>query len=226
MQRVFGCWFRHSELITADAYKQLLQSSTEILEQDQHGIKVVRLSNGDILKTFRVKHLISSARFFSYARSFCRNAERLKILAVPTVQIKHLYHFKESTNTVVIYQPLVGETVKHLLDKKMLTEELAEKLGKFIADLHDSGVYFRGLHLGNIVLTPTGDFGLIDISEMSIFPWRLGCRRRLRNFARFWRAFEDKFSFGYSGIHALIKGYHASCNKVDMKLKEIEKRLL
>jgi len=226
MQRVFGCWFHRSELLTQATYEKLLEHATEILEQDQHGLKVVRLENGDILKIFRVKHLISSARIYSYARSFCRNAERLKLLGVPTVQVKNLYHFKESSNTVVVYQPLEGKTVKQLLNEKCLTESLTEQLGQFIAHLHDTGIYFRALHIGNIVLTPAGDFGLIDISEMSIFPWRLGCRRRLRNFARFWRVFEDKFTFGYNGIHYLIKGYHASCNKVDVKLKEIEKRLL
>jgi len=226
MRRVFGCWFQHSELLAEDAYQRLIKSAPVILEQDQHGIKVVLLESGDILKTFRVKHLLSSARFFSYARSFCRNAKRLKMLGIPTVEIKNLYHFKASTKSVVVYRPLEGETVKNLLNQELLTDDLAEKLGKFIADIHDSGIYFRGLHLGNIVLTPEGDFGLIDISEMTIFPWRLGCRRRLRNFARFWRTFEDKFMFGYAGIHALIKGYHASCSTVDIKLKEIEKRLL
>lgn len=226
MRRLFGGWFYSSELLTEDQYHHLLKSAKEILEQDQHGLKVVRLENGNVLKIFRVKQLISSARIYSYARSFCRNAERLKLLGVPTVQIKNLYHFKESSNTVVVYQPLEGKTVKQLLNEKCMDESLAEQLGQFIAHLHDTGIYFRGLHIGNIVLTPAGDFGLIDISEMSIFPWRLGCRRRLRNFARFWRVFEDKYTFGYSGIHYLIKGYHASCKKVDVKLKEIEKRLL
>ena len=44
-----------------------------------------------------------------------------------------------------------------LLRSRPLTEELLEKLGGFIAYLHDWGVYFRGLHMGNIVLTPSGD---------------------------------------------------------------------
>ena len=226
MQQVYGCWRWRSELLTVDGYRALLKTAGKILERNEEGVKVARLENGDILKVFRVKHLISSAHIFSYGRSFCRNSQRLAAMNIPTVQVKHLYHLQGSSSSAVIYKPLEGETVMELLRSQRLNEVLSERLGGFIAHLHDSGVYFRGLHMGNIVLTPSGDFGLIDISEMTIFPWRLSCHRRLRNFARFWRTLEDKFTFGYSGIHALIRGYHASCRKIDMKLKEIEKTLM
>jgi len=145
---------------------------------------------------------------------------------IPTVQVKNLYHLQGSSSSVVVYKPLEGDTVMELLRSQRLTEALSEKLGGFIAHLHDSGVYFRGLHMGNIVLTPSGEFGLIDISEMTIFPWKLSCHRRLRNFARFWRATEDKFTFGYVRIQALLKGYCASCKKNNLKLKQIEKSFI
>jgi len=61
--------------------------SAGILEQDGHGIKIVRLSNGNILKIFRIKSLISIARIYSYARQFCNRTSTLKSLNVPTVTI-------------------------------------------------------------------------------------------------------------------------------------------
>jgi tRNA A-37 threonylcarbamoyl transferase component Bud32 len=225
MKRIFGGWTHKSDLLS-DAMLQAWLIDAEILESDGFGIKVARLRQGNILKIFRVKRWFSSAQLYSYARRFCRNAQRLALLDVPTVKVQHLYHCEDKIRSVVVYAPLEGVTALQMLNAQTLDNQHAQALGAFIADLHDKGIYFRGLHLGNIVLTPEDRFGLIDVSEMTIFPWRLGCRRRFRNFARFWRTFEDKYAFGYQGIHALIQGYHGRCRKVEMKLKEIERHLM
>ena len=54
-------------------------------------------------------------------------------------------------------------------------------LGAFIAKLHDRGVYFRSLHLGNIVMTPEGTLGLIDIADMRFSRGQLTASQRKRN---------------------------------------------
>lgn len=50
--------------------------------------------------------------------------------------------------------------------------------------LHRKGIYFRSLHLGNVILTPNGEFGLIDFSDMRIYPWPLPKFMRVRNIRR------------------------------------------
>ena len=42
-----------------------LCTGAEVLEQDAHGLKVLRLPDGDMLKLFRVKRRWSSARLYS-----------------------------------------------------------------------------------------------------------------------------------------------------------------
>jgi hypothetical protein len=200
-------------------------STGEILEQDHFGIKVIRLTNGDILKIFRVKRTFSSANFFSYARSFCRNEKRLHQLNVPTIQVKQLYHLTAHHKSAVLYSPLVGITVRELFARSELTSEHAQKLGVFMARLHDLGIYFRGLHSGNIVLTPTGQFGLIDISEMTIFPWTLERRRRKRNFARYWRNASEAEDFGLSNIKTLIGAYCAASRRVRFQESDVARYL-
>lgn len=91
----------------------------------------------------------------------------------------------------MIYQPLAGQTVRELLKAKQLSHEMVEKLGMFIAQLHNSGVYFRSLHLGNIVLTPNLQFGLIDIADMKIYRWALFASNRVRNIKHLSRYKED-----------------------------------
>ncbi|MEZ0239016.1 MAG: hypothetical protein ACAH06_13240 [Methylophilaceae bacterium] len=89
-----------------------LKTGAEVLEQDAHGLKVLCMPNGDILKLFRVKRLVSSVRLYSHVRSFCRNAERLRALGIPTVTIRQLYHSSDRIHSAVLYQPLPGKTLR------------------------------------------------------------------------------------------------------------------
>lgn len=220
----FTNWYQRSMLLS-DAQLADWLSAGEILEQDHFGIKVVRLANGDILKIFRVKRTISSANLFSYARSFCRNEKRLHQLGIPTIQVKQLYHLSKDHKTAVLYSPLEGVTVRELFAKGQLTAAHARQLGAFIARVHDLGIYFRGLHSGNIVFTPQGELGLIDISEMTIFPWRLERRRRKRNFARYWRNAAEANSFGLANIQVLISAYCAASQHVNMQEADVARYL-
>lgn len=214
--RIFAGFYQRSGLLSNELLTRYLATS-EILEADpKSGIKVAKLADGNMLKFFRVKRWYSSARFFSYARSFCRNAERLSALNIPTVKVKQLFHCENSLRTAVLYEPLAGTTFMQLLKNACLTEAHVSALGKFIAHLHDLGIYFRGLHLGNIVLTPEGQLGLIDISEMTISPFGLSQHRRLRNFERFWRNREDQRTFGERKIEVFSQSYSVACNKIQM----------
>lgn len=158
-----------------------------VLEQDERGIKVMQLPDGDMFKVFRVRNRFSSARLYSYARRFCRNALRLQKLDIPTVEIKQLFHLQGPAETAVLYAPLAGQTLRELLSRRALTDAEAEQLGIFIARLHRHGVHFRSLHPGNIVLGTDGRLGLIDIADMSIYAWPLWCTTRLRSFTHLHR---------------------------------------
>lgn len=217
-------WYQSSQLLS-DAQLSCWLNEGEVLEQDCFGIKVVRIADGSVFKIFRVKRNFSSARVFSYARSFCRNEKRLHQLGIPTIQIKQLFHLSDGNKSAVLYSPLVGMTVRELFTRGELTAAHAQTLGGFIAHLHDLGIYFRGLHSGNIVLTPQGQWGLIDISEMTIFPWRLERRRRKRNFARYWRNAAEASSFGFENIKVLITAYCEASQCVNMREADVARYL-
>jgi hypothetical protein len=126
--------------------------------------------------------------------------------------------------SVVRYSPLLGQTIKDIMKAGLLDEALAYQVGEFIAKVHALGIYFRGLHIGNIVRTLNGELGLIDVSELSIY-WHLSRYRRLRNFARFWRTRDDQKSFGVVNINQLITGYVKNTNNKFIKADDIFKRL-
>jgi len=215
--------FKKSESLSQAQLHKLISSATKVYEQDRYGVKVAQLADGSILKIFRVKRFWSGAQVYSYARRFCRNVTRLNERHIPVPQVINLYHIPATNLSAVRYIPLSGKTIKELMKSGQIDTKLAYKVGQFIAQIHALGIYFRGLHVGNIVLTPSGELGLIDVSELSIY-WRLSRYRRLRNFARFWRTKEDQLGFGSLNIDSLIKGYLSSGYNGSI-LKSIQERL-
>lgn len=153
-----------------------------ILEQDSYGPKVYALTDGNMLKLFRRKRLLSSALLRPQSLRFCVNAEALKKRGIPTLTPLQLYRLDDTSRTAVLYRPLPGETLSTLLrEGKADWLDLLPPLARFINHLHESGVYFRSLHLGNIVKTPDGAFGLIDIADLQTRRRALGRGRIRRN---------------------------------------------
>ncbi len=209
-------------LLTAQHLRQ-----ATLVEYDPRGIKVMQQPNGDYLKVFRLRHLYGWARLHGYAQRFCKHARKLESLGIPTVTIKQCYRVEDAKllrapgsnggygdrqqgmhhTYVVEYAPLAGETLKHLLEHQMLERSLIVKLGGFIAELHAKGIYFRSLHLGNIVLTPQGQLGLIDIADMDIYPWSLWFTTRLRSFRHLTRYAKLNAAFGQENWHLLLESY-------------------
>jgi tRNA A-37 threonylcarbamoyl transferase component Bud32 len=203
----FSSFFSHSsELLTQSDFDAMCEGGT-VLEQNEYGAKVVALKNGNIIKLFRIKHLVSGARLYSYARRFCRNAIRLQSRGIPTVNIKKLYHFGNGINSAVLYEPLKGKTLRQIAGATAVTEGLARTLAKFLSTLHQEGIHFHSLHTGNVVVTPKGEVGLIDISDLSIYPWSLFCNTRVRSFKRICRYPEDIKQFGQHHWQLFLQHY-------------------
>ncbi|WP_165673318.1 BUD32 family EKC/KEOPS complex subunit [Metapseudomonas otitidis] len=181
----------------SDGELAALTTDAQILEEDSLGPKVYRLADGNFLKLFRRKRLLSSALLYPYSTRFWENAEHLTKLGIPTLTPLHLYQLKEASLSAVLYRPLPGKTLKDLyLESPDTFPEYVPKLIEFIRALHRNGIYFRSLHLGNIVLTPQGALGLIDIADLSFQRRPLSRAKAKRNLAHFSRPLE---SMGIAG---------------------------
>ncbi len=159
-----------------------MRAGAEVLEADGHGDKVLRLADGSFIKLFRRKRLISSASWYPYAQRFADNAAALAVRAIPAPQVIDVFRVAAIERDAVHYHPLPGTTLRQLRRDGLAPEReatLRTEFNRFVRRLHDLGIYFRSLHLGNVVLTPDGRLGLIDISDIRVH------RRPL---SRFWRA--------------------------------------
>jgi len=162
---------------------QDLTNHADVLAEDGFGEKVLRLYDGTILKLFRVKRWWSSALFYSYAKRFYTNAEALAKKNIISVTALRCIDIPAIKRTGVIYQPLSGANIRDVATRHnhTLTSEIIVRLGTFIAELHNKGIYFRSLHLGNIVLTAENKLGIIDIADLQINKKSLPFGLRLRN---------------------------------------------
>ena len=162
-----------------------LTSSAELIVADLAGPKVMKLDNGNMIKLFRRKRLVSSAAFAPYAIRFVNNAFRLKELDIPTINPVDIMYCAKRSIHVVEYEPLEGYLLRGLL-KQENQDELFAETARFIARLHRKGVYFRSLHFENII-SHHGTLGLIDLADMKIYPGPLRVSLRRRNFQHFLR---------------------------------------
>lgn len=159
-----------------------LRQDAEVVEADSHGDKVLLLPDGSYLKLFRRKRLLSSAALWPYAQRFANNTKALQSRGIPCPKIIAVYRIPSIERDAVHYAPLPGLTLRQLIKQNQGTENLRRELADLVAKLHASGVYFRSLHLGNVVLTPDNQLGLIDIADLKCQRRPLKKLQRIRNF--------------------------------------------
>ncbi|MCE5981068.1 MULTISPECIES: serine/threonine-protein kinase [unclassified Pseudomonas] len=169
-------------------FNQLILGA-QVLEADSYGAKVYLLTDGNVLKLFRRKRLISSALLRPYSRRFIDNALQLEKLGIPTLKVLKYHKLNSPGMTAVLYRPLPGETLRQLSrDPGFNWQQNLPELVILVQRLHQLGIYFRSLHLGNIVVTPEHQWGLIDVADMRFLRAPLSARmvrRNVQHFARY-----------------------------------------
>lgn len=170
-----------------------LLDNAKTIEEDGLGIKVAQLQSGEFLKLYRRKRLLSSDLWDLPAQRFADNANGLLRLGITAPTILEVLMISERRLSAVRYQPLPGDTLRNHLRNSEPAErsQSVMRFGAFLGELHESGVYFRSLHLGNVLLLPGGSFGLIDLSDMKLERNALAPWKRRRNLQHILRYAED-----------------------------------
>jgi O-antigen ligase/tRNA A-37 threonylcarbamoyl transferase component Bud32 len=198
---------------------QTLSANARVIEEDGLGPKVLRLVDGSFLKLFRSRRWYTSGSFNSYSERFAVNSDRLRDLGFPTPDILELYRLDDGSS-VVHYTPLPGNTLRQVLQgitAPDVREALVERFGKFMAQLHEKGVYFRSLHLGNVLVLEDGEFGLIDVADLRLYPSSLSVSLRQRNLRHMQRYTADRRWLFEFHFHALLQGYGVTASKAAVK---------
>jgi len=196
--------------LTPAQFAALLQDAVPI-ESDGHGLKVARLPDGDFVKLYRRKRLFSRALWSPPARRFADHAARLRALGFMTPDVVAWWRIAGKPLTAVRYRPLPGDTLRQRWPRLNDADRAQEvqQFGALLGRLHQRGVYFRSVHLGNVVRLPDGELGLIDLSDMRIGSRALCARLRQRNLRHILRYWEDAAWLAHHRA-AWLHGYEES----------------
>lgn len=170
-------------IVTAQELENWLTEG-KVLEKDARGPKVLALADGSFLKIFYTRRRAFLARLFPYAARFARNLAMLRDAGFNVPEIIETFWLDKSTGlSGCLYQPLPGVSIESVFrtDPYLIKKHLPG-LANFIKSLHKSGIYFRSLHIGNIILLPNGSFGLIDVLDLQNKRAPLGRSLVSRNF--------------------------------------------
>lgn len=212
--------------INADQYQALVAAAT-VIERDGHGPKVLSLADGSLVKIFRRKRRLTSAALFPYAVRFARNARRLESRGILTVTVTDLAYCPAVTRHLVTYRPLPGTTLRQALrEPGSDLAGLFPAFARLVATLHQKGIYFRSLHFGNVIVSPAGDrLGLIDVADLTVFPWPLWLGQRVGNFRHILRYREDCSALQDFGAERFLDLYLAAAGLSPVCAAALRRRL-
>ena len=191
--------------ITKSELDKLCRNGTAI--DSKGGYPAVVLHNDETVTKFwaRKKGLFSSATINPYSNRFVKNASLLKKLDIITPEIIDHAKLEHSHVQIVRYQSLEGESIRQLLHSTPQDIDLTE-LCNYICKLHEKGIFFSGMHLGNILQMPKG-YGLIDFTDVTFFSRPLSSKKRAQNLQIPLRYKEDALALKESKLPDFLDTY-------------------
>src|SRR6056300_108600 len=186
-------------------FKNDAEFNKYIEKADDLGYRKTFHKKNAIIKIFIVRGLISSGFFNTYASRIIKNSLKLKKYDIPSIEITNELVFQYNRRlSGVSYEYIPGTTYRDLSHK--ITMDMITDLANYISNIHKKGIYFRAMHLGNILLHNKKLF-LIDIAKIHFYPWPLFVFTRARAFRRMIKYQDDIINFGLINYKNLISEY-------------------
>lgn len=178
----------------------------KVIEADGLGAKVVQLADGSFVKLFRARGVFTSNSFYPLAQRFADNCFYLNQRGISAPTVLALWDMGGGA-AAVRYRPLPGQTVRQAHAGTADAAALAHGFGAFMAQVHELGIYFRSMHLGNVLIDAQQRFALIDVADMRLLPSPIRARLRQRNLKHIHRYPEDAHWLLTTEAEAFRAGY-------------------
>lgn len=180
-------------------------------------------SEQEVVKFFYRRKLISTSIFSPQAKRFRANSIRLKQIGITAPEVSELIFCPEIPVHLAFYQYLKGDDFRVLCSKN--NHPCIDKLPSYMAMLHEKGVYFRAIHLGNVLQLDENELALVDISDLTFRSGQLTTFQRARNIAHLFNSSEDKLFLANYGLRRFLESYYQSAELSSGKIKRLEWRL-
>lgn len=181
------------------------RSNLKLLKFNINGPKIFETDDNEIIKVFYPrKKWLSSDRFIPYAKRFCDNAERLRNRGFKTLNITKVQYCRDLQTYIITYQKLSG------VDARIVAQNdhsIVDNVASLLADLHNKGIFFRSIHLENILSQDDGKLALLDIVDVKFKNNPLSTYLRFRNLKHLFLIEDDKKFWEDYGIDNFLKAY-------------------
>ncbi len=192
--------------ILTDAQLADLVSRSSLLEGEVSKPKVLLDADGYIYKFFyQPSRKLSSRTLFPPFKQFVKNSQTLSKRNVQTVSVCDTMTAQDKRFDAIRYQAIEGHDFREHL--KQSDHSAISMIVDIMAELHHQGVFFRAIHLGNILHQPNGDYALIDISDCWFSFGQLNAFKRARNLAHLMNYHSDKSYFSHYGNDRFLNEY-------------------
>lgn len=141
--------------------------------------KVYEKDNTIIKLFYPKKSLLSSDRIKPRAIRFYNNVKSLYSQGYDVPRITKLQFCPDLRMYLIHYNKIQGGDVRSLARHGKL--DLINNVADLLADLHKNGIFFRSIHLENLLYQPDGKMALIDITDVRFGSRPLPLYLRYRN---------------------------------------------
>lgn len=195
--------FSHSSLkpISPEHYQQLTQDC-HVLKTSRNKPAILLSNNNTVIKHIYHRSGFSSSTLWPYAIRFMHNSQQLQAMGFIVPEVINAFRSHELHCDIITYTRLEGSSVRELWLNNQ--HNALHAMPAFIAKLHQSGIYFRDLHLDNL-LFHNNQYALIDLASITIKKTRirqhasqtkpLTLSMRGRNFQHLFSKQEDQIIF-------------------------------
>jgi hypothetical protein len=188
--------------------------------------KILLRPDGLTIRLFPRANLFSVGRLYPQAVRFRNKAKLLNEFGINTIEVGDVYTCRETRNDLVIYPRLEGTPLKEVMNSKPETlNPILDRLAKFLAMLHYKAIYFPSFSLQNVLLLPSGEFGLINISDLKLKSVPMGPLIRARNIRQVFSHEGDLTYFREFGLKRFIRSYLLSSGMLPFFARIFLKRL-
>ena len=168
-------------------------------------------------KFWYTRSALSSDRVRPYAWRFIAASKELERRGIRAPQVFSCGVLVAQPKTRwVRYEKLSGTPLR-VISQRDPHEVDSYRLARFIQTLHDTGIYFRALNLGNILICDDNGYGLIDVADTR-FSASLSRRLRIRNLGSFCAQPGDSAYLHDGPAHAIVTAY---CEAVGLDAIEV-----
>jgi len=182
--------------------------------------KVYEKDGHTIIKLFYPKQrLLSSDRIKPRAMRFYNNVKSLHTHGYDVPQVNKVQFCPELKMYVIYYHKIQGDDVRTLAKQGNLN--IIYNVAHLLADLHKNGIFFRSIHLENLLSKPDGNIALLDLTDVTFKSRALTIYRRYRNIKHLFQEPNDRELWQAFGVKNFLDAYFKSA-----KLPKISQTLL